>query len=139
MARGGEGKLRSTKSIKAVRLRKRYPEMTLQQIADKVGLTRQGVSIVLVQQGIAPGKHLWSKKRRSCKVCGSLTSINTGDARTYCSAECYSKDHRVIVICVQCRKQFSTRKSLFNRSTLHFCNNYCRGKYIGLHYGFGTH
>ena len=137
MVRSDRGILTSPKSIKAVKLRKQYPEMTLQQIGNKVGLTRQGVSIVLVNQKLAPGHHLYSKLDKYCPLCGvKLTAAQYRNI--YCSLKCFKKDHNRVITCVQCNKQKLIRKANYERYNMHFCSRKCHGAWLGQNYGFGV-
>lgn len=134
-----KGRLYSQKSIKAVELRLEHSDWSLQRIGDEVGISREAVRQALERGSVPTAGIHKSKYEHNCPVCGILTSKRSGrkkEAQAYCSKACFSKDHRVTVTCAQCSTQFSMVKGQARRYKLHFCNSECKGRYIGIHYGF---
>lgn len=125
--------------VKEIRIKN--PCATLQQIGDKVGLTRERVRQIL-NLGNLPTKHYHQDKRKmiACLNCGKPTP----NAK-YCGFKCSKGYNQIQLVCRQCGNMFYRTKSyvMTKGNNIHshgdFCNKKCSGKYIGIHYGFGVH
>lgn len=122
---------------KIIRLRKKFPLLPSNQIAKKVGVSRQYVHKILLQSELhtaAPSKR--KNPTNACLVCGQFTK----DSRyRFCSKECRLSYLRVDLICSFCKIGFViTRSQLdqkirdgYNRP---YCSRTCfyKGKKDGL-------
>jgi len=117
-----------------VQMRIDNPGATLQDIGDKIGVSRQRVHRILEKHNL-PTKHYSQKLLYECSVCGKISS------HEFCSIECQKKWHQIIVECTNCGKLFTRSESELlghYRNSL-FCSRECFGKWISERYGFKAH
>ena len=108
--------------IKITRLRKKHPEMTLQAIADEVGVTKAAVHQLLKRAGL-PTRAIRSPRERLCVQCGKPTP---GLQLTH-PGQCKIDYYYVNVHCAFCVKPKlilkSVKRSAEKRKTKRFfCN-----------------
>jgi len=105
------------KSKRAKRLRTKFPEMTLQEIADKIGSTRENVWGVLKRNGLptasvrTPKPKKRKRVRKWCKICGKMVfpvrNIKNNAAH---DGACMFQLKYVKLICEWCRSPFYRRR-----------------------------
>ncbi len=68
----------------------------------------------------------------NCTVCGSVFYVSPAHLKRgdgiFCSKECYSKYHNILLICANCGKNFRRRKSTLINDR-QFCSIECVGEY----------
>ena len=111
--------------------------MTMSEIADIVGISRQRVFQILQEEGL-PTKHYIKKYQYRCLVCGTIGN------RKFCSDECKKKWQQVPIVCTRCGKLFTRNVTQFLKNYRHhnyhlFCSRYCSGKWSGEYYEFKSH
>lgn len=122
-----------------ITLRKRYPCMTLAAIGRKVGLSRERVRQILVDENVE------TKRMRQSYICLNCRKIFIPQPnhrrKSFCSAKCYHEYHSLILICEQCGKPFERLVSRIldqrQKHTYYFCSKICYGRWLGIHYGRG--
>lgn len=134
----------------ALSLRRLHPEMTLQQIADLVGLTRERIRQILKANGL-PTRRL-QPNLFPCRICGKSLDrfrrwYQVSQPPTRRSIQvCFSCIRAVrdtcVAYCFICLKRVSfyssaqiRRKVLKDR---YFCSRKCLGEYLGKRYGFAA-
>jgi len=80
-------------------LKREHPDFTLEQIAEQVGMTKEGVRWHLKREGM-PTKRV----HRRCANCGA--PIFRKDRR-FCSSRCRWDSRRVVLACDWCGKRFA--------------------------------
>jgi len=118
-------KMGSLSTVEAVvYLRNKSPGATLQDIACKIGVSRQRVHQILKKNNL-PTRHCSQKISYECQACGNIS------AHKFCSVECRTKWYQIPVICTNCGKLFIRRPSLLLRhhSEHLFCSRECKGKW----------
>jgi len=117
-----------------VQMRIDNPGATLQDIGDKIGVSKQRVHRILREHDLQT-RHCSQKLLYECPVCGKISS------HKFCSIECQKKWHQIIVECTNCGKLFTRSESELlghYRNSL-FCSRECFGKWISERYGFKAH
>ena len=119
--------------------RKKNPCLTLQQIGDKYGVSKEYIRQVLNREGL-PTKHFI--QNYVCNYCEKILHRR----KLFCNHICMRKYHDVQMICDYCGKTFtrkihnikiSLRRPLGGKGQKKFfCNKSCHGKYIAENYGF---
>lgn len=134
-------------------LRQKNPCLTLQQIGNKVHLTRQRVQQILAGEGLPTAAY--RRDRRFVCRCGKTiepTIYKSGNRyySQYCSKRCRFEAFNVPLACSSCG-QISWRKQSqmlhydkpyahrLRQKTYVFCSRKCQGKYLGEHFGFAAH
>ena len=117
----------------AVKLRNDTPCLTLQQIGDKLGITRERVRQILLNQG-KDTKHYIHKNIYECLECGTTIM---GNSHYFCSNTCRNKYKNIPLICEQCGILFyRTEAQLLHsikRGQKHiYCSRKCFGHVIGI-------
>ncbi len=120
-------------------INRRYPCLYLQEIGDKVGVSRERVRQVLVKAGITER----GKQKRgcfyTCNDCGILYRFNGQCSRNYCR-DCYPKhrlDHWATLVCEVCGTDFRRRihevRAAFCKLGYEhiFCGKPCQGVWLG--------
>lgn len=122
-------------SVKTLRIKN--PCLTLQQIADKVGLTsRERVRQILSEAGLQT-IHYHNKKEVHCLKCGKITTH-----KYFCSLKCRGEYNHIQLECAECGKIIKRYPSqLLDRDNYHhnngyFCSNVCKGKSFNKLYGW---
>ncbi len=126
---------------------------TLQQIGDKVGITRARVSQILIDECL-PTRHWKLGDRFTCLDCGRLFGFKHRKGRKevkrlnpYCR-KCRGKHLRVTLVCSnpRCGKVFERLASKIewhlkhhNHQGRYYCSKSCYGVDLGLKHGFGAH
>lgn len=125
---------------KVIEIRKKYPCMAMQDIADQIGITRERVSQILRSEGL-PSK-LPRKLSHTCNQCGKeYHSYNKNSL--FCSRKCYSEYKSILLFCEICGKSFRRNASRtytnvkYKRSNGDhiFCSQECKGKWFGTNFG----
>ena len=113
--------------------------MTMSEIANRVGVSRQRVHQILKKEGIPTGHRIRTKQIKkisyNCPMCGTVSSFK------FCSDECKKKWQEIPVVCTRCGKLFTRDRHQFFTNYLHhndglFCSKVCAGKWYGEKYGF---
>jgi len=91
----------SKRTLDIIEYRKNNPCLTLQQVADKFGVSRENIRQKCRRSGIE-SKSLRYRK----KVC-PLCKVNNLKRLQVICAECYHKQHNVILICDNCGIEFN--------------------------------
>jgi hypothetical protein len=121
---------------KAIELRKATPCLTLQQIGDKLGVTRERVR-QLLNKGEMPTKHYHYNSKLHCAKCGK--KLFAPSKSGLCQG-CWASP-LVPLICDQCGKLFYRRQlRILNPRQPHtgfYCSKQCYGVHFGTHYGGG--
>ncbi len=136
-------KLRHTafrEQVKEIRIKN--PCLTLEQIGERTGVSRERVRQILAEEGL-PTKHqgerIGSKGRKiiSCLNCGRPTPNNK-----YCSIPCQWIYTHPLVECHQCHKLFRKAQTDILRKGMehkyYFCNRKCLGHWLAENYGWGA-
>lgn len=120
---------------KAIELRKATPCLTLQEVGDKLGVSRERVR-QLLNRAELPTMHY--KVTNRCSKCG--VEVPKSNRSGLCK-ECKEESHRVPLICDQCGELFYRgQHQVISQSQPHtgyYCSRQCYGKYFGIHYGRG--
>ena len=122
---------------KIVRLRKKFPLLPSNQIANKVGVSRQYVHKILRQANLhtsAPSRR--KNATNACLVCGQPTS----DSRyRFCSKECRVDYLTVDMVCSFCKVVYTITRSQLAQKVRDgynkpYCSRICvyKGKKDGL-------
>lgn len=126
-------------------LRRDNPCLTLESIANKVGVSRERVRQILRSESLPTKaiKRLWRKKA-ICPNCGILF-MHKNSNNDYCSLSCKKEHHRITLSCDGCRRLFiRPQAEILYRARVSpdkkwFCSRACRSRYLGTTYGFGVH
>ena len=97
-------RVRGPVALEAIALRRQYPCLTLQRIADELGYSREYVRQILAKAGM-PTRHY---DGRHCPVCDK--ALHRLQQET-CSRACYHRYHWVLVACDYCGMLFERRLS----------------------------
>lgn len=117
-----------------IEIRDHMPSISGAEIGRYIGVSREYVRQVLKGAG-RPTNALANKK--PCPQCGK--PIPKGNHK-YCCQECRHNVTLVPVICDSCGKLIwvsGKKKIRFEEKygqKHHFCNNTCKGRYVGTHY-----
>ena len=123
-----------------VKLKKKYPCMTLRAIGDKVGVSYERVRQILNENHIPTKQYI---AKNICLNCGAEISRH----RTYCNMKCLNEFHNVLVECAcGCGELFRRRIAYINRSLTdsryttkrYYKNKEHYGRVVGKKYGFGA-
>ena len=120
-----------------VYLRELSPCMTLAQIGDKVGLTRERVRQLLKVSGLSTAAYRPPPPMVECLNCGKPTIH-----KMFCSSHCRWDYAHPLVECSECHHLFRRAKSQLSikkPGEKLFCSQYCLGKYVGREFGFRRH
>lgn len=108
----------SARTEKIIELRRNNPCMTMQWIADRVGVSRERIRQVLS----AAGLRTWSTCINIffyCVHCGKPSK------REFCSRQCKKEHNRVSVACFNCGTIINRKIVEITRSKRHFCTRGC--------------
>lgn len=111
--------------LEVTSLRKYRPDLTLQQIGDRVNLSRERVRQILSSEGLQTINTEWHHK---CKVCG----IRISHDRIYCEDHHPIRKFTVIKCVCGCNKTFLKETAQLNRSIEKGYNHFFKNR---LHYG----
>jgi hypothetical protein len=122
-------------------MRNSIPCATLQEIGNKVGVSRERVRQILSRDSLST-KHY--SMTYHCNMCGE--QIRKDNKSGYCKV-CKVKAHLVPLICDQCGTLFyrpqsdviTAAKRTNGKDSLTFCTKSCQGIYTANHYGFVAH
>lgn len=122
--------------LKIIGCRIVHPEMTMANIGEYAGVTRERVRQILREYGLPT----FIPKVFTCKVCGNQIPHNR--KKSMLCRDCRFKECWVLKKCEMCEKEFHIRKSVYiaalTRNYKHtFCSNKCQGKWLGDNYGRG--
>jgi Zn finger protein HypA/HybF involved in hydrogenase expression len=121
-----------------VELRSANLSMTMSEIANNVGVSRQRVFQILQEEGLPTKHHVIIEKSQyqyQCLACGTISP------RKFCSDECKKKWQQVPVVCTRCGKLFFRNiTQLLHNYHRHdkglFCSKHCAAKWLAEIYGF---
>ena len=130
--------------LKAVAMRKADPTLTAQAIATVLGVTRERVRQILTTAGITVRQPI--KPKRNCLHCPKILYPNSMGGM--CNS-CRKIQGTRIVRCASCNSPKMVTRTEYNRGQApnklrkrpqerYFCNNVCKGKWVGKHYGIGN-
>ena len=120
---------RNTKWQQAVDYRKAFPEMTLKEIGDAVGYTRERVRQILSTENLATRSsgRIDGKPKSLCGTCNQPVPRRR---MLYCSQECRYPNRETTFICSYCKQSVTVMTSIYNsrasRSSNIYCNRTCR-------------
>jgi hypothetical protein len=124
----------SEQSIEIAKMRHDNPCLTLQQIGNKYGISRERVRQVLAKQGTTT-KHYIKRQYSECLNCGKQTTN-----KLYCTKKCRTDYNQITLVCDNCGKSFNRKKSDIIRTSNNenykghqFCNSTCTGEYKRTH------
>ena len=124
-----------TTKDKILELRQQDPEIKAVRMAEQLNITREAVRQTLVKLDMPT--NFWKPYAR-CLDCGELLSHNNHLAKRCRS--CWSKSHHTTLTCEICGKTHEIKlceaKLRLKRYKHHFCGRRCRGKWLGVNYGF---
>lgn len=142
---------RGTNTAKAIALRKASPCMSLQDIGDKVGLSRERVRQILTRDGLVT-KHV-VRQTYYCMNCGKPTRNMPRrwrryivDNEVFCNGTCAKEFHTLTLTCSTCGKVFkrpageviNAAQHPLHKGGLIFCSKVCHGRWLGTHHGRRT-
>jgi hypothetical protein len=87
------------------------PKATLQQIGDTFGLSRERIRQILKMSGVPTRSTANKQMSVLCANCDAVITKTRSNLTRYLTDPRYKGNH--------------------------FCDNYCKGKYAGVHYGLG--
>ena len=109
-------------SLKIVSLRDQNPCLTLSEIGNLIGVSRQAVWTVLNRARMPTARY---RTMGECKVCGAPTK------KVYCSPSCKYRNTHIEVACPECGDLKTMRVSVFmartKRNKRIFCSHKCQG------------
>jgi len=106
---------------KIVRLRKKFPLLPSNQIAQQVGVSRQYVSIILQKNSLPTS----APRRKNLKDCPQCHFLHRGRGK-FCSAECHFRYTQIAVSCAFCHLKFyRTRQLIDTKARLGYHQIYC--------------
>ena len=109
---------------KIIRLRTKYPLLPSNQIAQRIGVSRQYVSIVLQKYELSTAAPK-TKKLKECLLCGALHFRRN----RFCSSDCHFKYSHMLVTCTFCHIEFyRARHVIDNRTRAGYNRIYCSRK-----------
>ena len=126
-----------------VRIRVSNPCLTLQAIADAVGLSRERIRQVLNEHGATTSKIalVWFQ----CLQCHNAFQVKLSTANqsppSFCARSCYMAYHTLAVVCECCHKRFLTKKRNHlalnggNPDAKIYCSHSCAGRINGAKHG----
>ena len=123
-----------TASHMAIQIRRDNPCATLQQIGDRLGISRERVRQVLVAASL-PTHHYKQKHQVACLQCGRTTTH-----RRYCSMKCRYEYTHIWLECPQCHKMFRRPQTglIHHPTEQNYCSRQCLGGHLGRTYGWKT-
>ncbi|MEK6878660.1 MAG: sigma factor-like helix-turn-helix DNA-binding protein, partial [Nanoarchaeota archaeon] len=101
-----------TTRTKVARYRIKHSDWTLQQIGTKCGVSRERIRQILKKMGLQTRSDHFIK----IKKCVGCDNIVTSRDRIYCSNDCYTNNHSILVFCSTCQKVKRIRKADYNRN-----------------------
>ena len=106
---------------KILRLRKKFPLLPSNQIAQQVGVSRQYVSTILQKNELSTSTPR-IKKLKECLRCRELHS----NRQRFCSSDCRFKYNQIWVTCSFCHVEFyRARHVIDNRQRAGYNKIYC--------------
>lgn len=119
---------------KAIAIRQANPCATLQQIGDKLNITREGVRQLLKARGIET-KSYRQRQLYECLNCGAPTRN-----RMFCDRECRKQYGQIPIECEVCHKIFYRWRSQIipygiKKREHMFCSKKCQGVWLGKSHG----
>ena len=120
---------RHTKWKQAVEYRKAFPEMTLREIGDAVGYTRERIRQILSVENLSTRSRgrVYGKPKSLCLTCNQPVPRRR---MLYCSPECRHPSGKTTFLCVQCNQPVTVMTSIYksrsSRSSNIYCNRTCR-------------
>jgi YHS domain-containing protein len=122
------------------------PGATLKQIGDKYNRSYERVRQILAKNNL-PTRHCRTKyhPKYICNQCHQVIDQTKTAAKLFCSPECKQAFYLATLECDGCGKLFQMeiwrlkRKIVNHLQEYFFCSRRCRGRIIGLKYGFAAH
>ena len=114
--------------IRVVELRTHHPHMTLREIGEELGITRERVRQILTSEKLETRSTARIPiPMPSCKRCGNPVPYRK---RLFCSRICQRPTGRTIVMCHSCGKEISLMTSIYKtrhaRAAHIHCSRTCR-------------
>jgi len=121
--------VRNTKWQQTIEYRKSFPEMSLQEIGDAVGYTRERIRQILSKENLAT-RASGRGPNRPQDLCLRCNQPVPRRRMLYCSAECRNPNGKTTFNCSYCNQSVtvmtSDYKSRSSRSSNIYCNRTCR-------------
>ena len=119
--------IRNTKWEQAIEYRKTFPEMTLKEIGDAVGYTRERIRQILSKENLTTSSSGRKKPKSSCLTCNQLVPRRR---MLYCSPKCRFPNGKTTFSCSFCQNSITVMTSIFKRrsstSSRIYCSRACR-------------
>ena len=121
--------VRNTKWQQAVEYRKAFPEMTLKEIGDAVGYTRERIRQILSVEKLSTRSsgRIHGKPKSLCVPCDQPVPRRR---MLYCSKECRYPEGKTTFNCSYCNQSVTVMTSVYksrsSRSSNIYCNRTCR-------------
>ena len=121
---------RTTKQQRAIAYRKAFPDMTLKEIGDAVGYTRERIRQILAKENLSTrSRGRTPKPKPLCQGCSEPVPRRR---MLYCSAECRNPNGKTTFTCANCNTNVtvmtSVYKSRLSKSSKIYCGRTCRDK-----------
>jgi len=120
-------------------LKSTNPCLTLQQIGNKFGITRERVRQILVKERTSTRRPNYGQYSKICPMC-KKSQIR---GKTILCRSCYHHMHTVPLSCELCgtivyRKQSEVIRDFAKANYQHiWCSKQCQGKWFGANFGWG--
>jgi hypothetical protein len=120
---------RHTKWQQTIEYRKSFPEMTLREIGDAVGYTRERIRQILSEENLATRSsgRKFSKPKDPCLTCDQPVPRRR---MLYCSPQCRHPQGKTTFSCTQCNQPVTVMTSVYksrtSKSSNIYCNRTCR-------------
>lgn len=123
---------------RAIEIRQKSPCLSSQDIAKKLGVSRERIRQILSRENL-PVRRVRTFKYK-CNHCGKPTNN-----RLFCSMKCQSDYHTISLTCDFCgklfnRKSYAEQRNIrIHNSELIFCTKQCQGSWLANNHGFVVH
>ena len=127
---------------KVTEARNSNPCATLQEIADRHGVSKERIRQVLKKARLPTGRIYQTYE---CLNCGK--DMGPRPYRKFCAFECYHAYSYIKIACAVCGvlKEYNAKQVVWRRAHgkkrtgVFFCSKRCCGFYLGTNFGFGAH
>lgn len=120
----------NTTTLKIINVVEQFPnKYTMAEIGRIVDMTRERVRQIVKKEELHD--KIWHGYY--CSSCGKR--LRTPNKSGMCR-KCWINSNRVEFNCDECGKLKKTKRVLYYRFKLHFCNKICQGRYTGKHWGW---
>ena len=113
---------------------KRTPQLTLEEIGQEFGVSRQRVHQILQKEGV-------DTHHVTIRICSSCGKKLDSKPKSGLCRECGKKSTIATLTCVECGVTFPRKRALAKRKKSGgvFCSRHCHGIYVAKHFGFIAH